>query len=201
MSCVRCLGIPKWQCHFGSSPSHLLGLIQSEHPADRAYILSCMHAADPEEPPALISWNKWWHITARTLLRAFQKRYWGRELLTDSEEREEPAPHASGKVLGSRTRPTAPAVEQRRPEVVAGKLLYPVSILWQIQQISILLQEGDAERKDLRPKLHCPDSRESVILNVDTPMTLPEKRKQRGRDLTQALQYPLRVACPTIMML
>ena len=45
------------------------------------------------------------------------------------------------------------------------------------------------------------DSRESVILNVDTPKTLPEKRKQRGRDLIQELQYPLRVACPTTMML
>ena len=44
---------PKWQCHFGSSPRHLLGLIQSEHPAGRAYILSCMHAADPEEPTVL----------------------------------------------------------------------------------------------------------------------------------------------------
>ena len=82
---VCCLGIPKWQCHFGSSPRHLLGLIQSEHPADRAY-LSCMHGADQEEPLVLIyqiplrrlvAWNKWWHITARTLLRAFQRRYWG----------------------------------------------------------------------------------------------------------------------------
>ena len=70
---------------FGSSPRHLLGLIQSEHPADRAY-LSCMHEADQEEPLVLIyqiplrrlvAWNKWWHITARTLLRAFQRRYWG----------------------------------------------------------------------------------------------------------------------------
>ena len=30
------------------------------------------------------------------------------------------------------------------------------SILWQNQQISILQQEGDAERKDLRPKLALP---------------------------------------------
>ena len=61
--------------------------------------------------------------------------------------------------------------------------------------------EGDAERKDLRPDLRCLDSRESVILNADTPKTLPEKRKQRGRDLIQGLQYPLRIACPTTMML
>ena len=32
--CV-CLGIPKWQCHFGSSPRHLLGLTQRELPAYR----------------------------------------------------------------------------------------------------------------------------------------------------------------------
>ena len=45
-----------------------------------------MHAADPEEPlvlfyqvplKRLVAWNKWWRITARALLRAFQKRYWG----------------------------------------------------------------------------------------------------------------------------
>ena len=29
------LGIPKWQCHFGSSPRHLLGQIQRELPAYR----------------------------------------------------------------------------------------------------------------------------------------------------------------------
>ena len=48
----------------------------------------------------------------------------GRKLPTDSEEREEPTPRAGGKDLGSRTRPTAPAVEQRCPEVEAGKLLF-----------------------------------------------------------------------------
>ena len=25
----------------------------------------------------LVIWNKWWHITARKLLLAYQKRYWG----------------------------------------------------------------------------------------------------------------------------
>ena len=43
--------------------------------------------------------------------------------------------------------------------------------------------EGDAERKDLRPTLRCLDSRESVILNANTPKTLPEKKKQSDRDL------------------
>ena len=45
-----------------------------------------MHAADPEEPqvllyqvplPRVLNWNKWWHLVARVILRAFQKRYWG----------------------------------------------------------------------------------------------------------------------------
>ena len=109
-----------------------------------------------------------------------------REPLADSHRCGQPT-SSSGKIdLRSRTRPTVAAVEQPRPQVAAGKLLYLLSILWQIQQISILQQEGDARKKDLRPDLLCPDSRESVILNVDTPMTLPEKRKRRGRDLIQA---------------
>ena len=61
--------------------------------------------------------------------------------------------------------------------------------------------EGDAKRKDLRPDLRCRDSRESVILNANTPKTLPEKKKQSDRDLIQGLQYPLHVVCPTTMML
>ena len=82
-----CLGIPKWQCHFGSSPRHLLGLIQSEHPAYRADTLSCMQEGDQVGEPLtlfyqiplrrLVVWNKWWHLTARKLLRAYQRRYWG----------------------------------------------------------------------------------------------------------------------------
>ena len=39
----------------------------------------------------------------------------GRELPTDSEEREEPASRTSREVLGSRTRPAVAAAEQRRP--------------------------------------------------------------------------------------
>ena len=27
--------------------------------------------------PRLVAWSRWWHITARALLIAFQKRYWG----------------------------------------------------------------------------------------------------------------------------
>ena len=25
----------------------------------------------------ILSWNRWWHITARALLIAYQKRFWG----------------------------------------------------------------------------------------------------------------------------
>ena len=50
----------------------------------------------------------------------------GRKLPTESEEGEEPTPLAGGKDLGSRTRPTAPAVECHCPEVIAGLLLCPV---------------------------------------------------------------------------
>ena len=72
---------------FGSSPRHLLGLIQREHPANIADTISCMQDEDQEGEPLvlfyqvplrrLVVWNKWWHITARKLLLAFQKRYWG----------------------------------------------------------------------------------------------------------------------------
>ena len=50
------------------------------------HISSCMHAADPEEQlpllyqvplRRLVNWTKWWHIVARVVLRAFQRRYWG----------------------------------------------------------------------------------------------------------------------------
>ena len=104
----------------------------------------------------------------------------GRELPTESEEGEEPTPLAGGKGLGSRTRPTASAVERYRPEVNSWIAPLP-STLWQKQQIYTLQQEEDVETKDHRPCLHCPDSRESVILKANTPMTLPEKKKRRGR--------------------
>ena len=69
----------------GSSPRHLLGLTQSEHPAHRVDTLSCMQE-EGREPltllyqiplRSLVVWNKWWHLTARKLLLAHQKRYWG----------------------------------------------------------------------------------------------------------------------------
>ena len=75
------------QCHFGSSPRHLLGQIQREHPAYIAGSLRCMQEGDQEEEPLplfyqiplprLISWSRWWHITARALLIAYQRRFWG----------------------------------------------------------------------------------------------------------------------------
>ena len=61
------------------------------------------------------------------------------------------------------------------------------STLWQKQQIYTLQQEEDVEIKDRRPCLHCPDSRESVILKANTPMTLPEKKeakRQRSQPTT-----------------
>ena len=71
----------------GSSPRHLLGLIQSEHPAPIAVSHYCMQEGDQEEEPLplfyqvplprLIAWSRWWHLTARALLVAYQKRYWG----------------------------------------------------------------------------------------------------------------------------
>ena len=74
------------QCHFGSSPRHLLGRIQRELPADIAVIHICTQEGDKEEELPLyyqvplsriLSWNRWWHITARALLLAYQKRFWG----------------------------------------------------------------------------------------------------------------------------
>ena len=43
--------------------------------------------------------------------------------------------------------------------------------------------EGDAKRKDLRPTLRCRDSRESVILNANTPKedSAGEKEAKRQR--------------------
>ena len=143
LSRVCCLGIPKWQCHFGSSPRHLLGLIQSEHPADRAY-LSCMHEADQEET---IGFDLPDTLTEAGGLEQAVAHYCPNTSACISEE-----------ILGfgrelpqTVTRPAAAAAEQHSPEVVAGRLLYSLSIQWQNQQMSTLQQEGDAERKDLRP--------------------------------------------------
>ena len=72
----------------GSSPRHLLGLIQSEHPAPIAVSYYCMQEGDQEEEeplplfyqvplPRLIAWSRWWRLVSRVLLLAYQKRYWG----------------------------------------------------------------------------------------------------------------------------
>ena len=63
------------------------------------------------------------HISSVVCTQQIQKSH-GRELPTESEEGEEPTPRAGGKDLGSRTRPTASAVEQPCPEVEAGQLLF-----------------------------------------------------------------------------
>ena len=48
--------------------------------------------------------------------------------------------------------------------------------------------EEDVRRRGHLLTLHCRDSRESVILNANTPKTLPEKKKQSDRDLIQGLE-------------
>ena len=71
----------------GTSPRHLLGLIQSEHPAPIAVSHYWSQEGDQEEEeplplfyqvplPRLIAWSSW-HLTARALLFAYQRRYWG----------------------------------------------------------------------------------------------------------------------------
>ena len=75
------------QCHFGSSPRHLLGRIQRELPAYTAVSHKCVQEGDQEEEeplqlfyqvplPRLLSWSRWWHIASRALLIAYQKRFW-----------------------------------------------------------------------------------------------------------------------------
>ena len=72
-----------------------------------------MHAADLEEPipllyqvplHRLLNWNKWWHLVARVILRAFQRRYWGLVgnylQRAKKEERLEPVGKAWGRGQG-----------------------------------------------------------------------------------------------------
>ena len=150
------------QCHSGSSPRHLLGRIQRELPADIAVSHKCMQEGDQEEEeplplfyqvplPRLLSWSRWWHITSRTLLIAYQKRFWALD---------RKLPEAISRCGESSSRPRQELLER---------------------------QGGDVERKDhrlYRPqhRCHCQGSKEPVILRVNTPMTLPEKKKRRGRD-------------------
>ena len=114
-------------CHFGSSPRHLLGLIQSEHPAYREDTLSCMQEGDQEEEPLvllyqiplrrLVAWNKWWHITARKLLRTYQRRYWGLvgNYLKTVTGVVNPHLAQARTDFRSRTRPAVAAAEQHCP--------------------------------------------------------------------------------------
>ena len=60
---------------------------ERELPADISISHKCMQEGDQEEEeplplfyqvplPRLLSWNRWWHITSRALLFAYQKRFW-----------------------------------------------------------------------------------------------------------------------------
>ena len=114
------------------------------------------------------------------------------ELPEGSGRCEERSPCSRQARLRSRARQIVATVERLRTQVIAGKA--PLhSTLWQNQEIYTLQQEEDVDKRDLRPrysqrKEHCRDSRESVILRVNTPMTLPEKKKRRGRDQNPLLQ-------------
>ena len=86
-----------------------------------------MQEGDQEEEPLilfyqiplrrLVAWNKWWHITARKLLRTYQKEIlgFGRKLPEDSDRSGEPTPGSSENDLRSRTRPAVAAAEQHCP--------------------------------------------------------------------------------------
>ena len=78
------------QCHFVSSPKRLFGRIQREStPAPSATSYQCMQDREEEEEEEqvpllyqiqshrLVTWVRWWHLTSRVLLIAFQRRYWG----------------------------------------------------------------------------------------------------------------------------
>ena len=80
------LGIPKWPMPFWLKSKILTWADpEREHPAHRTDTSSCMQEGQEEQIPLfyqislqrLVIWTKWWHITARKLLLAFQKRYWG----------------------------------------------------------------------------------------------------------------------------
>ena len=73
-----------------------------------------------------------------------------REPLTDSHSVCQPTSSSGKTDIRSRTRSTAAAVEQTRPQVAAGKLLFTQYTYGRYRQTSILLMEGDAERKDVQ---------------------------------------------------
>ena len=99
-----------------------------------------MHAADPEEQLPLLyqvplqrvlNWNRWWHIVARSLLRAFQRRYWG--LLGNHLKTVTGVvnPHlAQVRLTYGRGRGRLlQQLSETRPEVAAGKLLFAQYIM------------------------------------------------------------------------
>ena len=138
----------------------------------------------------VLNWNKWWHLVARVILQAFQRRYWGLVGNYLQKVKKEKNPHLVqvGQVWGrghGRLLPQLSKVARSS----SWKAPLP-SILWQ-KQIYILQQEGDVETKDRRPFPLCLGPRESVILKANTPMTLPEKKKRSGRDRNH------RHLCPT----
>ena len=147
------------QCHFGSSPRHLLGRIQRELPADTAISHSCMQEGDIEEEEEplyyqlplsrILSWNRWWHITARVILIAYQKRFWGLLGLYLQEVRGIPLAHLrfDQKKLGHWSWQATSTVKQASTVAAAGKA--PLhSTLWQRQIAHILQQGEDVDRKD-----------------------------------------------------
>ena len=88
LSRMCCLGIPKWPMPFWLKSKALLRRIQRELPASTSIVHQCMQEGDQEEEeplpllyqvplPRLLSWSRWWHITSRVLLIAYQKRFWG----------------------------------------------------------------------------------------------------------------------------
>ena len=204
LSRMCCLGIPKWPMPFWLKSKALTwatperaSSIQRSSPQAYARRRSGRRTIAVVLPGASskthLSWSRWWHLTARAILIAHQKRYWG---LLGNYLKE---------VVGVRNAHLARvrlAFGRGKADCcdswVTGKA--PLhSTLWQNQQIYTLQQEGDVERKDLRPcylqhQGRCRDSRESVILRANTPMTLPEKKKRRGRDQNPLLQCLPRAA-------
>ena len=127
------------QCHFGSSPRHLLGRVQRELPADTAVSHKCMQEGDQEEEeqlplfyqvplPRLLAWSRWWHIAARALLIAYQKKVLGIDwkLLEASSRCSESSSRPCQTQVGQGSRQIAPTVERLRTKVIAGKLLCSV---------------------------------------------------------------------------
>ena len=80
------LGIPKWPIPLWFKSKALTWANPERAPADTAVSHRCMQEGDQEEEqlplfyqvplPRLLSWSRWWYITSRALLIAYQKRFW-----------------------------------------------------------------------------------------------------------------------------